>query len=222
VPKISEETAACRLRGARTSVRCRRLHGKRTGRRPYRAGGAGSTRSAATPGLRQEALDAPRAHDRARELPAGTEKPPGGSGGEPAPGAVAANRGGASIDGLCRLGGGSRHLHGTSGLRRPQFRPTQAASIAAGVARWRTAARHTHACTRCPSTSQRTHTASGVDETAIAATRLWVPSFAGTHARTGRRPAPSTGPPIASGESEYRASSGAVYLSRRRLPTHGA
>ncbi len=29
VPKFSEETAACRLRGARTSVRCRRLHGKK-------------------------------------------------------------------------------------------------------------------------------------------------------------------------------------------------
>ncbi len=78
---------------------------KRTGRRPYRAGGAGSTRSAATPGPQPEALDAPRTHDRARELPAGTEKPPGGSGGEPAPGAVVVNRGGASIDGLCRLGG---------------------------------------------------------------------------------------------------------------------
>ncbi|MDP4332427.1 hypothetical protein Q7F20_03520 [Curtobacterium sp. A7_M15] len=46
-----------------------------------------------------------------------------------------------------------------------------------------------------------------------------VKSSPGIHARTGRRPLPSTGAPIASGESEYRASSGAVYRSRRRPPT---
>lgn len=112
--------------------------------------------------------------------------------------------------------GGSRHLHGTPGIRRRRHEPAQAASIAAGVARWRTAARHTHAWNGRPSSSHRTHTASGVEDTATASTRDWVPSFAGTHARTGRRPLPSIGAPIASGESEYRASSGAVYLSRRR------
>lgn len=157
----------------------------------------------------------PSALDRARELPAGKEKPPGVSGGEPAPGAVVVNRGGASIDGLCRLGGKptpQRYAGGPTS-------PAQAASIAAGVARCRTAARHTQAWNGRPSSSHRTHTASGVDDTATASTRDWVPSSAGTQARTGTSPLPSIGAPIASGESEYRASSGAVYRSRRRPPT---
>lgn len=106
---------------------------------------------------------------------------------------------------------------GNTQRRRPI--PDQPTSTAAGAARCRTAARHTHAWNMRPSSSHRTHTASGVDDTATASTRNWVPSFAGTHARTGRRPLPSTGPPTASGESEYRASSGAVYRSRRRPPT---
>jgi len=106
VPKISEETAACRLRGARTSVRCRRLHGKKeraegpTG--PVEPAPPGAQR---LPALGRKLRTLARALDRARELPAGTEKPPGGSEGEPAPGAVVVNRGGASIDGLCLLGG---------------------------------------------------------------------------------------------------------------------
>ena len=45
------------------------------------------------------------------------------------------------------------------------------------------------------------------------------PSFTGTHARTGSNPAPSTGAPIAAGDNEYRACSGAVYRALRRLPT---
>lgn len=45
------------LRGARTDVRCRRLHGSTTARRAWQCRAEpGSTRSAATPGLRPEAL----------------------------------------------------------------------------------------------------------------------------------------------------------------------
>lgn len=58
------------------------------------------------------------------------------------------------------------------------------------------AGRHTHAWKVWPSSSHRTHTASGVDDTATASTRDWLPSFAGAHARTGRRPLPSIGAPI--------------------------
>lgn len=120
MPKISEETAACRLRGARTSVRCRRLHGKKE-----RAEGPTGPAEPAPPGaqrlpaLGRKLWTVPRAHDRARELPAGTEKPPGGSGGEPAPGAVVVNRGGASIDGLCRLGGKPTPTRYAGGLTPP-------------------------------------------------------------------------------------------------------
>ncbi len=197
VPKFSEETAACRLRGARTSVRCRRLHGKKERAEAPQGRRSRLHREAQRlPALGRKLWTLARAHDRLENCRQ-AQRSPRRFGGEPAPGAVVVNRGEASIDGLCRLGGKPtppRYRRASDAAGTSRLRPRRSRPASPGAGRrpatpisWNGR----------PSSSQRTHTASGVEDTATASTRDWVPSFAGTHARTGRRPLPSIVAPIA-------------------------
>lgn len=94
---------------------------KRTGRRPTGPAEPAPPGAQRLPALGRKLWTVPRAHDGARELPAGTEKPPGGSGVNQRRGLSSSTEEGPRSTVPADLGG-SRHLHGTPGARRRRQR----------------------------------------------------------------------------------------------------